>query len=814
MDSVLSDIRFTVRTWGRNPGFTAVALLTLALGIGANTTMFSVVNATLLRSLPFPHADQLATLWKGPINNPDRLNIVSLPNFRDWRDRSRTFGSLALFDSAGRGYNLTGEGEAEQVSGLRVTASFFTVFGVQPLLGRTFVPEEEAPGNDRVVVLSHALWTHRYAADRSIIGRTIPIDGRAFTVIGVMPPAFRFQFGGSVERQLWVPAGWTKGDEDRGSNSFIAIGRLKAGATFDEARGDMDAIGRTLAEAYPNENAGQTVRIIPMADFGVARLRPTLVAMLGVVGFVLLIACVNVANLTLARAAARSRELAIRCALGAGRGRIVRQLLTESVMLACAGGACGLLLAYWGTSALLPILPSNLRTVPLRPVDRIGIDMTVLAFTSAIAILSGILFGLAPALGSFRADLTNPLKESAPGSTGGRGRLRYALVASEVALTLVVLAGAGVMLLSVSRLLRVDPGLDTRDVLVMQMSLPQENLYYGPPGNARFCEGLDQRVGTVAGVRSVSAIAHLPLSGGSAGRGITIEGRADPGPENGAGAAYSVACPNLLRTLGMTLRSGRDFTLRDTLEAPGVALINEAMARRNWPGEDALGKRFKIGNFASDGPWLTVVGVFKDVRQYGLDSEPGPWFLRPYQQAGWPFMSIIAKTASAPALFVAPIKQALAIVEPKQPVSAVRTMEDVVGTSVSSRRFPMLLLTLFGLLALVLAAVGIAGVVGYSVVRRTQEIGLRIALGAQRADVLRLVLGQSLIWTLIGIAGGLAGAFGLLRFLDTLLYGVEPADPMVLGTASVVLVGVALAASYLPARRAMRIDAVRALREG
>jgi putative ABC transport system permease protein len=813
LDSLVSDIRFTMRTWMRNPGFTAVAVVTLALGIGANTTMFSVVNATLLRTLPFPRADRLVTLWKSPINNPDRLNIVSLPNFRDYQAQNRTFESLALFDSAGRGYNLTGEGEAEQVSGVRVTASFFTVFGVQPLLGRTFSPEEETAGRDRVVVLSHALWTRRYASDPSILGKTIQMDARAYTVVGVMPATFRFQFGGSNVRQLWVPAGWTKGDEERGSNSFYAIGRLKDGVTFNEARSEMDTIGRALANAYPDDNVGQTVRLVPMTELGIARLRPTLVAMLGVVGFVLLIACVNVANLTLARAASRSRELAIRCALGAARGRIVRQLLTESVMLACAGGVAGVLLAYWGTTALLPILPSNLRGVPLRPVDRIGIDMTVLAFTSCVSIASGILFGLAPALGSSR-DLIHPMKESAPGSTGGRGRLRYVLVASEVALTLVVLAGAGVMLLSVSRLLAVDPGLDTRNVLVMQMSLPQENLYYGPPGNPRFCDSLDQRAGTVPGVRSVSAIAHLPLSGGSAGRGITIEGRPDPGPENQGGAAYSVACPNVLRTLGMTLRSGREFNQRDALDAPPVAVINEAMARRNWPGEDAVGKRFKIGLFGSDEPWMTVVGVFKDVRQFGLDTDPGPWFLRPYQQAAWPFMTIVVKTASAPASFVGPVKQALAIVEPNQPVSGVRTMEDVVGTSVSSRRFPMLLLTLFGLLALVLAAVGIAGVVGYSVVRRTQEIGLRMALGAQRRDVLRLVLSQSLVWTAVGIVVGLAAAFGVLRFLDTLLYGIKPADPMVLGSASILLVVVALAASYLPARRAMGIDAVRALREG
>jgi putative ABC transport system permease protein len=813
VDSFLNDIRFAVRTFARNPGFTGVALLTLALGIGANTTMFSVVNATLLKPVPFPEAERLVTVWRGFLDNPDRLNIVSWPTFRDWRERSRSFEGLALFDSAGRGYNLTGSGEAEQVSGVRVTASFFTVLGVRPLHGRTFTEDEEQPGRDRVVVLGHGLWTRRFAANPAIVGQTIQIDSRAYAVAGVMPAGFRFRFGGP-ERQLWVPTGWTPGDAERGSNSFISLGRLKPGVSVDEARSEMDTIGRAMSQEYPVDYAGQTVRLVPVNEFGLRNIRPTLVAMLGVVGFVLLIACVNVANLMLARSAARSRELAIRCALGARRGRIVRQMLTESVLLAAAGGAGGVLLAYWGTRALFPILPNNLQNVPLRPTDGIPLDTTVLLFTTALAVVSGVIFGLAPALAGFRSDLNDSLKENARGSTGGRNRLRYGLVASEVALTLVVLAGAGIMLLSVSRLLGVQPGLDTRNVLVLQMALPQENLYYGPPGNPRFCEALDRQVGGVPGVGSVSGIAHLPLSGAGAGRGIAIEGRADPGPRNQPGAAYTVACPNVLRTMGMTLVAGRDFTVNDTLEAPGVVIINEAMARRDWPREDAIGKRFKIGRTTDDAPWLTVVGVFKNVRQFGLDSEPGPWFMRPYQQAGWPFMSIVVKTASQPAAFVAPVKRAIAAVEPDQPVSTVRTMEEVVGLSISSRRFPMLLLTGFGLLALVLASVGIAGVVSYSVAQRTQEIGVRMALGAQRRDVLRLIVGHSVAWSAGGVVVGLAAAWGLLRLLRTLLFGVEPTNPYVLAAVSTILIAVALAASYVPARRATRIDAVTALREG
>jgi putative ABC transport system permease protein len=810
MERFLGDIRYAVRTWIRSPGFAFTSVLTLALGIGVNTTMFSVVNATLLQPPPFPDPDRLVTVWKGRIDNPKNLNIVSMPNYRDWKADSHVFEAIALFDSAGRGYNLTSGGEPEQVSGLRVTASFFPVLGVPPMLGRTFRAEEEEPGRDRVVVLSHGLWTRRYRADPAIVGSTIQVDGAAFTVVGVMPPDFVFQFW-SAPRQLWVPAGWTRGDQSRGANSFVSIARLKPGVSLADARGEMDVIGRALAASYPDANAGQTVRVVPMSEYGNQPLRAPLYTMLGVVGFVLLIACVNVANLMLARAASRGRELSIRRALGAGRRRLVQQLLTESVLLACTGGVCGLFLAVWGTRAAVAILPSYLQNVPLHRPGEIRVDTTVLLFTSMVSILSGLVFGLAPALAWFRRD-GDPLTESARGSTSGKSRLRYGLVASEVALTLVVLAGAGMMIMSVARILGVDPGLDPRNVLVLQMSLPQEDLYNGPPGHPRFCDDLGERVGSVPGVASVSAMAHVPLSGGGAGRGLAIEGQPDPGPDRQPGAGYSVACPDILRTMGIRLIAGREFTVRDTVNAPGVALINESMAARFWPNQDAVGHRFKIGRVGSDNPWLTVVGVFRDIRHWGLDSEPGPSFLRPYSQAAWPSMSIVAKTASAPLPFVTPIKAALRAIEPNQPVSTVRTMEDIVGNSVASRRFPMILLSGFALLALVLSAVGIAGVVGYSVVQRTPEIGVRVALGAGTGDVLRLMLGHSLSWTLGGVAAGLALSFGLLQLLRTLLFGVTPTDPVVLAGVSMLLVAVAMAASYVPARRAMQVDPVTALR--
>jgi putative ABC transport system permease protein len=809
MSSVWADVRYAVRLWMRNPGFAGTAVLTLTLGIGANTTMFSVVNATLFTPLAFPDPDRLQSVWQGRVEDPSSLNIVSLPNYRDWVAQNHSFQDLALFDSAGRGYNLTGSGEPEQVSGVRVTASFFRVLGVEPMLGRTFRPEEETPGRDRVVVLSHGLWTRRYAADPSIVGKTIQIDSAAYTVVGVMPASFRFQFW-SDARQLWVPAGWTRGDLERGSNSFVCLGRLRDGVTLTAARAEMDTIGRRLARAYPS-NAGLTVRVVPVQEYGAQSLRAAMFALLGAVTFVLLIACVNVANLMLARTAARQGELAIRSAIGAGRARLVRQLVTESVLLSLVGGLCGLVLAGWTTSALAALLPA-LQSVPLRPLERIDLDLRVLGFTTTVSIACGVLSALAPALTVGRRGLAEPLKGVGRSTGGGGHRVRYGLVAAEVALTLVVLAGAGMLIASVARLLGVDPGLNPSRVLVMEMSLPQEDLYYGPPTHAMFCRDLAQRVGSVPGVQSVSAIAHLPLSGAGAGRSVGVEGRPDPGPERRPGAGYSVVCPGLPRTLGIPLLLGRDFTDRDVVGAPGVLIVNETMARRLWPGEEAVGKRLKLGAADSNAEWLTVVGVIRDFRHGGLADDVEPLFFRPYTQAAWPSMSIVTKTASAPAGFIAPLKKALAEIEPAQPVSSIRTMDEVLSGSVASRRYPMVLLSVFALLALVLAAVGIAGVVAYTVVQRSQEIGVRMALGAQSQHVLRLVVGQSMLWMLGGLAGGLLGSFGLLRMLGSLLYDVRPTDPFVLVSVSVIVAGVALGASVIPARRATRVDPLQALR--
>ena len=812
MGTLLQDARYGLRNLARNPGFAFVAMLTLALGIGANTTIFSVIDNTLLKPLPFPGADRLLLVWETFGKGPDNWNIVSAPNFWDFERQSHSFETMAIFDSAGRGYNLSATGnrqEAEQVSGLRVSAGFFSVLGAKPLLGRTFLPEEETLGKDHEVVLSYGLWKARYGGDPSLVGRTIRVDGAEFTVIGVMPREFTWQFW-SGPRQLWVPVGYTKTDFGREDNSFIAIARLKPGVSVARARAEMEAVGSNVRRQYPSEDADMGATVSPLGDFGMEGLRTTMLTLLAAVAFVLLIACVNVANLLLARGAARQKEFAIRRALGAAGSRIARQLLTESVLLALAGGAAGLLLAAGSTRVLFYVFKLDSLHLPLRSIDSIAMDGRVFGFALLVSYLTGVLFGVAPALSALRTGLNEPLKEGGrSGATGGRNRLRHVLVASEVALAMVVLSGAGLMIKSMTRLLGVDPGLNPRNVLTVGMSVPQEEIYVGPPGLPRFCQDLDQHVGAIPGVLSVGAVGHLPFEG-NAGRSFQIEGQPPAAPGHLPGASYSVACPNYFRTMGIPILKGREFTPQDTVSAPGAIVINEAMARAFWPKEDPVGRAIRLGGF--DGPRLTVVGVVGDVHYQGLDVPVERQFLRPYTQAGWPVMTVVVRTIHAPATFAAAVKKAIADVLPDWPVSGFQTMEDVVHDSTGSRRFPMLLLSVFSVVALVLAAVGIVGVVGHSVTQRTHEIGLRMALGAGTVDVLRLVVSGNMLWVLAGLGAGVAGSAGLTRLLSGLLYGVRPLDPVVLGTVSALLAAVALFASYLPARRAARIDPMAALR--
>ena len=809
LEVLLEDLRFSARMFVKNPGFAAAAVITLALGMAANTVIFSVMNATILKAPNFPESDRLVLVWETFGKGPDNLNIISAPNYWDFRQQNHVFEDIAIFDSAGRGYNLSASGESrepEQVSGLRVSASFFSVLGVHPFLGRVFLPEEEIRGKDHEVILSYGLWTRRYAGDPSLVGKTIKVDGEDFTVVGVMPHEFHWEFWSS-QRQLWVPVGYTIGDRDRGSNSFISFARLKPGVTVAQAQAEMAGIGTRLSQQYPKELTDMGATAVPLGDYGPEGLRRVMWALLAAVGFVLLIGCVNVANLLLARGAVRQKELALRKALGAGGARIARQLLTESLLLALAGGFCGLLLTAWSTSLLPTLLPVQALHIPLRQIDTIPIDGRVFLFVLLVSCLAGIFFGLVPAISALRGDVAESLKEGGRSSTHGRSsRLRQVLVASEVALALVVLCGAGLMIESMARLLGVQPGFDPKNVLTMEMSLPQEDLYNGPPGLPRFCLDLEERVKAIPGVVAVGAVAHLPMEG-NAGRNFTIEGRPDPGPGNSPSANYTVACPNYFRAMGEPLLEGREFTQQDTLGSPGVITINQTMARKFWPNEDPVGRRIQQG-----GSWRTIVGVVGDVRHWGLDEGMHPQFFRPYAQAAWPVMSIVVRTVAAPATYEIAVKKALAETMPDRPVSGVATLESIVQDSLGSRRFPMLLLSAFALLALALAAVGIIGVVSYSVSQRTNEIGIRMALGARPGDVTRLVLSGSMRWVFVGIGFGIAGSLGLTRLLGTLLYGVQPTNLAVLGTVSLLLALVALLACYIPARKAAKVDPLVALR--
>ena len=809
--NLLQDTRYGVRNLSRNPGFVAIALVTLALGIGANATIFSVLNGTLLKPLSFPNPNSLMLVFETFGKGPDNWNIVSAPNFWDLQKRSHSFESMAILDSAGRGYNLStvGTQEPEQVSGLRVSSGFFTVLGVKPMLGRTFLPEEELLGRDREVVLSYGLWKNRYAGDPGLVGRSIRIDGADFVVVGVMPPDFQWQFEGPP-RQLWVPVGYTKTDYGRGDNSFLSIARLKPGVTQAQATAELESIAGGLRKEYPAEDVNMGAIATPLSDFGLEGLRGTLFTLSAAVAFVLLIACVNVANLLLARGAARQKELAIRRALGAKGARIALQLMTESMLLALAGGACGLLLAFWGARALLYLFKLNGLDLPLRPVESIPIDAQVLAFAFGVACLTGLLFGIAPAVSAWRGNLNDPLKEGGrTGRTRGSSRLRNLLVASEVALALIVLCGAALMIKSMSRLLGVDPGFRPKNVLVLGLSVPQEEIYVGPPGLPRFCSDLEERVSTVPGVVSVGAVAHLPMWG-NATRSFQLEGRPPAAPGDMPFGDYSVACPGYFKTMAIPLAKGREFTRQDTLSSLPVIVINETMAHQFWPKQDPLGRAIRLGG--SDGPRLTVVGVVGDVHHQGLDAPVRPQFFRPYPQAGWPVMSVVVRTISSPASYTTAIKKAIAQALPERPVSKATTLEEILHDSTGSRRFPMLLLSVFSTLALVLAAVGIVGVVGNTVTQRTHEIGIRMALGARTLDVVGLMVNSSMLWVLAGLAVGLAGTAGLTRLLGGMLYQVRPLDPGVLGSVAFLLAAVAGAASYFPARRAAKIDPVVALR--
>jgi putative ABC transport system permease protein len=802
--SIPSDFKYAVRLLAARPGFTAVAAITLALGIGANTALFSIVSALFVAPLPFSQPDRLVMVWETEAGNRENAYIASAPTWQDWTARTRSFEHTALWEV--QSFNVTGGSEPEQVTGMRVTAGVFPMLGVAPQLGRAFTSAEEGPGH-QVVVISDALWKRRFDGRPDAIGATLQLNRTPYEVIGIMPPGFHFM---RPSNAVWVPIALSETDRQRDAHSFFAAARIRDGVGFEAARAEIEAVGRGLAaEHQANRQEGAT--ITPMRDLGVLGLRPTLAALLAAVGVVLLIGCVNVANLMLAQAAARQREFAVRRALGAAAGRIASQLFAEGLLLAIVGGLLGVAFAYAGTSALSQSLPASIRFAPFRQAADAAIDARVLAFTGVVSLLTAILFSFAPMLGAARIAPGAALKsEGERGGTSRFGNLRRLLVAAEVCLAVIVLCGAGLMVKSVQRLLAVDGGIDPANVLLIGVALPQKDMY-GPPERKNFCSEVRRELSALPGVTTVGAISHLPLSGANAGRGFAIEGRIRP--EQGWSGAYRLTCPGYFASLGIRIVRGRDFNDGDTTANPGVVILNEETARRYFEGQNPLGQRIKLGRPDSEAPWLTIVGIAGDVRHFGLDSGPRREIFLPYSQAVWPSMTITVKTAVDPFSVAAASRAAVARVDPDLPISRMRTMDAIVAESIEGRRFPMLLLSLFSALALVLSAVGVYGVVSYVVSNRTRELAIRIALGASSRAVVRLVMAGALGPVGAGIVVGIAGAIASGRLLGSLLYTVAPSDPGILGSIAAVLFCTAAAACWVPARRAATVDPLTALKE-
>ncbi|PYT30577.1 MAG: ABC transporter permease [Acidobacteria bacterium] len=808
MSILMQDLRFALRLLRKSPAFTVVAILALALGIGANTAIFSVVNAVLLRPLPYEHPDHLVKLWPKFVGIvlPNNQNWVSAPEFADFRKLNQSFSHIAAI--SGDSFNITTGGLPERVEGAAVSSSFFPMLGVKPKLGRVFLPEEEQPGRDNVTLLSHGLWRRRFGADPTLIGRKLVINGRSFQVVGVLPPDFQY----AADLDLWTPLAFSNDDlspSHRGSHGMEVLARIKPELSFARARADMDAVARRMMELHPEYPYKQYefgLIVTPLLEEMVGDIKTALWILMGAVGLVLLIACANVANLLLARASAREREIAIRTAIGAGRLRLVRQLLTESVILGIAGGTAGLLLAQWGLRVL-----TNISAASFPRLADAHMDGWVLAFTMAISIGTGMLFGLAPAF-QISGVTHESLKEGGRGSSAGRASqgLRRALVVAEIALSLVLLTGSGLLLKSFVRLMEVDPGFRPDGVLTMRMSLLDARYRQAAQIRAFYREVVE-RVSKLPGVQAVGLVSALPLSGSGSSGTTTVDSRAVSANEASFEADYRPVSPNYLKAMGISLINGRYFDERDTDTSAPVAIVDESMARTYWPYEDAVGKRLKRGGPQS--PWMTIVGVVRHVRYRTLEASSRVTFYWPHAQNPWSSMSLVIRiTSSDPSTLAAAVEREVRAVDPDQPVYHVRTMPELMADSVARRRLAMLLLAIFAGAALVLAGVGIYGVMSYTVTRRAHEMGIRMALGASRANVLRLVLGQSLALTLAGIGLGLAGSLAMAGLISSLLFNVKSRDPLTLALVAVGLALVALLASYLPARRATRVDPVVSLR--
>jgi putative ABC transport system permease protein len=839
MQTLFQDLRYGFRILWKSPGFTAVAVLTLALGIGANTAIFTIVNSVLLRPLPFPNPDQLVSLnekdMRGDLPGGLMAN-TSYPDFFDWRAQNHVFENMAAFRHTG--YTLTGAGTALHIDAVIVTADFFSVLGIPPTLGRGFLPEEE---KGRFAVLSHELWQSKYAADPAILGKNITLDRQSYTVVGVAAAGFQFPIQSSPQ-QLWTSLGddayAAMGDrpaiDERGQHMLDVVARLKSGASLIQAQAEMDVIAEGLAKQYPNDNGKRfATYVVPEMERLVGSTRPGLLMLLAAVGCVLLIACANIANLMLARATKRTREIAIRAALGARRSRVIRQLLTESLLLAVVGGALGLAFSALGVQALLRFSPENVPRL-----RQVGLDWHVLVFTFLIAVVTGVIFGLAPALHGSKTNLADSLKDRGQDSgAGGQHRMRAALVVAETAIGLVLLVAAGLLLRSFYSLLHVNPGFDPHNVLTMRVDVPESR--YSDQQQIDFYRDLLQRVQELPGVVEAGGIFPLPLTTSDINVTFGIEGRPVPEAEEPS-AGFRAVSPSYFHTMGIPVLRGRAFDPRDNEKSPPVVVINQEFARRYFPNENPVGKRIKPGFAIHGAPLMReIVGVVGAVKDHSLSGDFRPEFYFPYRQAMVGIMTICVRTVSDPRIMTNTVQNSIASTDKGLPVYDVRTMDDYIaaavrnsiasmdkelsmfnvrtmdeyiGTSLGQSRFDALLLALFAALALALTMVGIYGVTAYTVAQRTREIGIRIALGATRSDVSRMILGRGFVITGLGLLIGIAGAFGLTRFLSSLLYQVKPMDPITFAAVPIILGVISLLASYIPAWRAARVDPMVALR--
>jgi putative ABC transport system permease protein len=809
MDALVRDIRYSLRRLRKSPAFTLIVLLTLALGIGANTAIFSVVNTVLLRPLPYRAPDRLVSVehFYPSLNNMEAP--VSARGFHDYRDKTKSFESFAVETQFGA--NLTGTGDPERVPGSRVSGDWFHVLGVTPILGRTITRDDDELGHEHVVVLSYGLWTRLFANSPSTVGKNIELNGETYRIIGVMPPGFYAFFNRKAD--LFVPVALTQQQLTGGyTNEFLnSVGRLKPGVALDQARAEMALFAENLKKENPNSFSPKwTLKVRTLDDLSSGGARTGLLVLLGAVGFVLLIACANVANLLLARAAIRIKEIAIRSALGADRASLIRQLLTESVLLAVGGGILGLLLARWGVQTLVTIFPQLPRA------SEMGIDGNVMVFTLLVSVATGVLFGLAPALQSSASNLQETLKDgSRSGSADFAGRtLRRGLVVAEVALSLTLLVGAGLLIKSVARLQSVNPGFDSHNLLLFNLNLPKTK-YPSDTAQTQLIGQVAERLNTLSGVQAAGVTSVIPFGGGWSTSSFEIEGLVVPPGQNGPWGDIRVVSPRFFEAMRIPLKRGRLFGPLDAFGAPPVTIIDEVFAKKYFANTDPIGKRITFGprRGSTDSTWITIVGVVGHAAHEGLDAEPRIQYYFPTTQTGIPSMTVVLRTSGNPVALLPAAREAVHAIDRNLPLSAVTTMDKQVEASVGQRRLSMFLLGVFSAIAVVLASIGLYGVMSYSVTQRTRELGIRMALGAARTRVLALVVGQGMALAIAGVVIGLAGALALTRLLSSQLFGIGATDPATYVIVSLLLSAIAFAATLVPALRATRVDPVVALRE-